>query len=141
MIDGRIRQTGTPAEVYGHPQDRAVAEFLGDANFLAGEVRGGSVECELGTLPVLADFEGGAEVLVRAEASALAGAVRSRGDENALVTIREGWEFDAAMGRGDTADLPVVVPGTPENRLALGSGVREETTSVDGSGRQLCRTA
>lgn len=67
MIDGRIRQTGSPAEVYGHPQDRAVAEFLGDANFLTGEVRGATVECELGALPVRADFEGRAEVLIRAE--------------------------------------------------------------------------
>jgi DNA mismatch repair protein MutS len=41
------------------------------------------------------------EVLVRAEVSALAGAVRSRGDENALVTIREAWEFDPGMGRDE----------------------------------------
>jgi DNA mismatch repair protein MutS len=41
------------------------------------------------------------EILVRAETSALAGGVRSRGEENALVTVREGWEFDPAIGRDE----------------------------------------
>lgn len=41
------------------------------------------------------------EVLVREESSGLADAVRSRGDENALVTIRDAWEFDPAMGRDE----------------------------------------
>ncbi|MGI8842790.1 MAG: DNA mismatch repair protein MutS [Gemmatimonadaceae bacterium] len=41
------------------------------------------------------------EVLVRAEASGMAAAVRSRGDENAMVTTREAWEFDSAAGRDE----------------------------------------
>jgi ABC-type Fe3+/spermidine/putrescine transport system ATPase subunit len=35
MRDGRIVQVGTPAGVYERPASRFVAEFLGDANFLA----------------------------------------------------------------------------------------------------------
>jgi len=34
MNDGRILQVGRPDEVYGHPADRFVAGFLGDASFL-----------------------------------------------------------------------------------------------------------
>jgi putrescine transport system ATP-binding protein len=34
MRDGRLAQVGTPAEVYEHPVDRFVAEFLGAANIL-----------------------------------------------------------------------------------------------------------
>nr|WP_246153935.1 ABC transporter ATP-binding protein [Methylobacterium oryzihabitans] len=34
MSAGRVRQTGTPDEVYRHPQDRFVAGFIGDVNLL-----------------------------------------------------------------------------------------------------------
>jgi iron(III) transport system ATP-binding protein len=36
---GRIRQTGTPAEVYRHPHSRFVADFMGETNFLDGKIR------------------------------------------------------------------------------------------------------
>jgi len=35
---GRVWQVGTPREVYSRPGSRKVAEFIGDANFLTGEV-------------------------------------------------------------------------------------------------------
>src|SRR5271166_5891539 len=35
---GRIAQTGTPQELYEHPVDPAMAEFLGDANLITGSV-------------------------------------------------------------------------------------------------------
>ncbi|TDR92957.1 ABC transporter ATP-binding protein [Enterovirga rhinocerotis] len=38
MRAGRLEQVGAPAEVYGNPRSRFVAEFLGTANFLHGTV-------------------------------------------------------------------------------------------------------
>ncbi len=38
MQQGEIRQIGRPEEVYNHPECRFVAGFLGDANFLEGEI-------------------------------------------------------------------------------------------------------
>ena len=38
MKDGRIQQIGTPRDVYDHPGDRFVADFLGEANFIEGRV-------------------------------------------------------------------------------------------------------
>ena len=38
MCDGRIAQVGTPEEVYGRPESRWVAEFLGEADVLPGTV-------------------------------------------------------------------------------------------------------
>ncbi len=67
MLDGTIQQVGTPSEVYSRPASRLVAEFMGDANFLPGDIKGDHVECELGRLPVLAEFTGAADVMVRAE--------------------------------------------------------------------------
>ena len=40
---GRIVQRGAPAEIYGHPASRFVAEFIGAANFLQGTVGIGGV--------------------------------------------------------------------------------------------------
>jgi iron(III) transport system ATP-binding protein len=38
MKDGRIAQKGTPAELYDDPADAFVADFMGEANILQGEV-------------------------------------------------------------------------------------------------------
>jgi ABC-type Fe3+/spermidine/putrescine transport system ATPase subunit len=46
---GRVQQYGTPFEVYAHPANRMVADFMGLVNLLPGKVRerngaGGTVE-------------------------------------------------------------------------------------------------
>lgn len=38
MSAGRVRQIGTPDQVYRHPQDRFVAGFIGDVNLLPGRL-------------------------------------------------------------------------------------------------------
>jgi len=43
LRDGRIEQQGAPREMYERPDSRFVAEFLGEANFLPGTVRGDAV--------------------------------------------------------------------------------------------------
>jgi iron(III) transport system ATP-binding protein len=35
---GHIRQCGTPAEVYRHPESRFVADFMGETNFVEGRI-------------------------------------------------------------------------------------------------------
>jgi iron(III) transport system ATP-binding protein len=67
MVDGRVEQVGAPSEVYARPASRALAEFLGDANFLPGVVRDGHVECPLGALPVNGAPQGAVDVMVRPE--------------------------------------------------------------------------
>jgi putative spermidine/putrescine transport system ATP-binding protein len=42
MSRGKFEQTDTPAEVYDHPRNRFVAEFMGDMNFLS-DGRGGHI--------------------------------------------------------------------------------------------------
>jgi spermidine/putrescine transport system ATP-binding protein len=68
MNEGRIEQIGTPEEVYLRPASRFVATFIGEANLLEAECRGGSVVARCGlrcasTLP-----EGAATIVVRQEA-------------------------------------------------------------------------
>jgi len=38
MRDGKILQVGAPREIYDHPAERFVADFIGDTNFLKGRV-------------------------------------------------------------------------------------------------------
>ena len=38
MSGGKVVQTGTPREIYHHPVNRFVADFIGDSNFLEGVV-------------------------------------------------------------------------------------------------------
>lgn len=38
MFEGRIRQVGSPDEIYRHPADRFVASFVGDVNVLRGRL-------------------------------------------------------------------------------------------------------
>jgi spermidine/putrescine transport system ATP-binding protein len=38
MNKGRILQIGTPRDIYDHPDERFVADFIGDTNFLEGEI-------------------------------------------------------------------------------------------------------
>jgi ABC-type Fe3+/spermidine/putrescine transport system ATPase subunit len=44
MDAGRIRQVGTPVEVYTRPADRFVADFVGIANFLPAAIRAATAE-------------------------------------------------------------------------------------------------
>jgi spermidine/putrescine transport system ATP-binding protein len=38
MADGRVRQIGSPREIYQGPVDRFVADFIGESNFLDGRL-------------------------------------------------------------------------------------------------------
>jgi iron(III) transport system ATP-binding protein len=54
MLDGGVAQVGTPDEVYRRPTTPGVAAFVGEANFVKGEARGGWMETEVGALRVSA---------------------------------------------------------------------------------------
>lgn len=38
MNEGKVMQEGTPAEIYSHPFNRFVADFIGESNFFQGQV-------------------------------------------------------------------------------------------------------
>lgn len=67
MLDGRLIQVGSPERLYQRPATRAVATFLGDANFLPGQATGHQVICELGTLPIVESAQGEVEIMFRPE--------------------------------------------------------------------------
>ncbi|PIW30328.1 MAG: ABC transporter ATP-binding protein [Rhodospirillales bacterium CG15_BIG_FIL_POST_REV_8_21_14_020_66_15] len=88
MQDGRIVQSGTPVEIYFHPQTDFVAELFGPVNRLRGAVSQGSLVTPLGRFPAngLALAEG-AEVRVLVRPEALALSVPAAGDGGAALTV------------------------------------------------------
>ncbi|NLT31604.1 MAG: ABC transporter ATP-binding protein [Propionibacterium sp.] len=72
MNAGRIRQIGTPTEIYQQPADEWVARFVGEANVLAvlDRPRPGQVRTVLGTL---ATERSGSHVVIRPEQVRLTG--------------------------------------------------------------------
>jgi iron(III) transport system ATP-binding protein len=120
MDSGRIVQRGTPLEIYGAPQDRFVANFIGLSNFLEGRVKQtgqpGDVETPSGTIKcVLPDGIAAGEavvVVIRPEDVNLdAGVVGP--NENVL----EG-KIEAIVYMGDALECQVAV-GTKLIRLKL----------------------
>jgi iron(III) transport system ATP-binding protein len=69
MLDGRIVQSGTPAQLYARPTSPFVASFFGPLNRFKGWVVAGAVSTPLGPLEV-ADLPDGTpvDVLIRPEA-------------------------------------------------------------------------
>ena len=70
MDRGRIAQIGTPHDLYDRPNSRFVADFIGDANLIEGEVAGGTFHAADLALPVSGP-DGPALVSVRPERIAL----------------------------------------------------------------------
>ena len=100
MNHGRIEQIGDPTDLYEHPQNRFVASFIGESNFLNGtvlEVGHSSVVVEAGGATLRAVMHESASagaratLAVRPEKLAFAGGEPARdGDVNLLpATVRE----------------------------------------------------
>lgn len=67
MLDGEVVQQCRPAELYEAPATRAVAEFIGDANFIEGEGQGISADSVLGRLPLRGEHRGRLDIMLRPE--------------------------------------------------------------------------
>lgn len=68
MINGRIVQVAPPRELYERPATRAVAAFVGAANFVPAEAHGLVAQSVIGRLPLLAPHHGPVSVMIRPEA-------------------------------------------------------------------------
>ncbi len=51
LLGGRLRQLGTPRELFHRPVDPEVARFFGGCNFFEGRVREGVFDCAFGRFP------------------------------------------------------------------------------------------
>ena len=67
MVDGAVRQTASPFEIYTTPRDARVARLVGQANLISAVVTRGRAISPLGDIPTPGMPDGPCEMLVRPE--------------------------------------------------------------------------
>ena len=106
MNDGIVQQVGTPMELYEHPANLFVANFLGTANILSGEIVGAGADRHF-------LVEGGIKVPIPADAAVPAGAKLVFRPQHARLSA-------AGTGAAEGPSLPCTIA----HREFLGSSVR-----------------
>jgi spermidine/putrescine transport system ATP-binding protein len=130
MNDGRLVQVGEPGEVYRNPTNRFVEEFLGDTNFVAGEMTDATADhAHLET-----DF--GARIRIPPFEAVEPGASFTVSLRPEFMRIRRSDAADASEAQTARADGTGgdTVAGTVENTIYRGSRIRYV---VDVGGEQL----
>jgi iron(III) transport system ATP-binding protein len=65
ISDGRIQQFDTPQRIYNHPLTRQAADFIGEANYIDGNVSDGVFICPLGKFDAAGCHNGSAQLMLR----------------------------------------------------------------------------
>jgi iron(III) transport system ATP-binding protein len=112
MFDGRIVQQARPAQLYESPESREVAEFIGDANLVAGESSAGQATTPIGPIAIRNGAAGPVDLLIRPEQLVV------RAGDEATVEDIEYYGHDAVyIVRPDAGpELRVRILATPEFR-------------------------
>ena len=112
MLDGRIVQQGKPADIYERPASRSVAAFVGDANFVHGTAAGDKADTPLGPVPLLAEFTGAVEVIVRPEQLHVVD-----GDQGSVTSVEYyGHDAVSEIAFADGTSLRVRCMAAPQHR-------------------------
>jgi iron(III) transport system ATP-binding protein len=115
MLDGRIVQSGTPAELYSAPANAFVAGFFGPVNRFRGRVIGGMVETPLGKASASGIAEGArVEAIVRPEALRVARAGRGGTPARIELTRDLGPLHILSLGLVDGTSIKVHQSGESE---------------------------
>jgi len=116
MSDGEVQQIGRPTEIYEHPVNRFVADFIGDTNFMDGEIvsfNDDLVTCRIGAASMFdAENSGGHKV----------------GDRVTLFLRPE----KITLSRPDEASAGNSRPGTVANIVYLGNQAAYTVDMGDG---------
>src|SRR5258705_7083803 len=131
LHEGRLRQVGTPEEIYQRPADVHVARFIGTPgmNVLQGRGRGTGEEgrvIEAGSLiiPVeLSTYEGELQLGIRPEFVGLCGVDKGVGNADVLVVEPLGSETLVHLNSGGQA-LVARLPGFADVRVGTRVGVK-----------------
>ncbi len=67
MFDGAVAQFDAPQSVYTRPATKAIARFIGEANFVPAYANGTRAQCPLGEVTLLNPAQGAVELLIRPE--------------------------------------------------------------------------
>ncbi len=138
MNAGKILQIGSPQEIYQHPAERFVANFIGESNFLDATLSGGTVDLKAGgrydvTVPE-GVAEGSVSVLVRPEHASVrsgpAGDGEMSGTIETVVYSGEATTLHLRLATGEP--LKARSPNSPGEGTLPGQG--EEAAVSIGAG-------
>jgi len=108
MNEGLVQQVGDPLEIYERPLNRFVADFIGETNFLEGEV------AEIGPGKTVVSLGGNVRVLARATDGITVG-------ESVTVAVRpEKISLEPTAARSNGAYVPAVI----EEAVYIGTDTR-----------------
>ncbi len=124
MRDGKFSQVGSPQDLYFHPRDAMVAQFLGDAILLPAHVAGGYADCAIGRIAVNAsDRRDAVRVMLRPEQIVLEPLSRDQASEAAARKSLLGEVVESAFG-GPFCTLLVKLLNVPDTPAAAIGGTR-----------------
>lgn len=133
--DGRIGQAGAPQELYDHPVDPAMAQFLGDANLVTATIDGDRVSTPFGrltsrTVSSTAPTPGAAIALVRPEQMAVSTTLDGSGMRGRVVRTQFHGHDTVITVDPDPSETcgPVVVRA--DGDLAVADGTAVEVTAT-----------
>ena len=133
MSQGALLQVGTPHEIYDHPVNRFVADFIGETNFLEGQVDGARVRIGTGDLldVQLSGQTGGVTLAIRPEQIGL-GAAGSGLTATITETTYMGTDTHYALALGDGSQIIARVQSNSAGALSVGDtvGVSIDTKAV-----------
>jgi spermidine/putrescine transport system ATP-binding protein len=122
MSAGRLLQVGSPREIYNHPVNRFVADFIGETNFLPGQSTAGIVRLSGGHEVARHARDGAVTVAVRPEQVRLAPA----GDEGIPATVAScvyfGTDTHVHLHLPDGAEVVARVQSPPSGDAGLAPG-------------------
>ena len=124
LNDGIVVQAGPPAQVYRHPHDRRLAQFLGDANIFTACAASQGLQSPIGLLDVREPIPVGESVtvLVRPEDIGLTWTDPSPAVP-AVVSKVEYHGHESLVTVAVEPDLTLLVRTRPDDRLILGAVV------------------
>jgi spermidine/putrescine transport system ATP-binding protein len=138
MRSGRLLQVGSPREIYNHPVDRFVADFIGETNFLPGRVEGRAVRLTSGDVVALPDgaaaLAGEVTVAVRPEQVRLC----AEGEDGAIAatvtdTVYFGTDTHCHLRLRDGTGLVARLQSPPSGDVGLGRGATVGVRFVPGA--------
>ncbi|MBT4888639.1 MAG: ABC transporter ATP-binding protein [Rhodospirillales bacterium] len=136
MNQGKVLQIGPPQEIYNHPSDRFVSDFIGDTNFLTADVlatNGGEVKLKLvsgaevsAKLPEGMSAAGRVTIAVRPERVALSTNMDTallRGELENIVYFGTDTHYHLILSDGDSFTARVQNTGNFQAQFEIGAQV------------------
>ena len=128
MSEGLIQQVGTPEEVYSRPPNKFVAEFVGEMNFIKGEVAGdGQVSSVLGKrahdLPAGCGPGDAVTLAIRPQHIALAPQANAAADTPTGTIRSRTYLGDSVLYEVDVSDTVLMARLEGESRIDPGQTV------------------